>query len=545
MKFLQSFKFNVSGYIAIALFWMLTGLAIIFNTKSLPGYDAYYNAQIAKLMSTGDWIITDFTWTPFSIWSESFFDKEWLFHLYLVPFVSSFGKIQGMLMATLIAIFFIAISWAILLKCVGVKKHIFLAMIFILFSSGYLFLGRIILGRSILFSLIFLPLIISCAIRKKTLFIVVLTYLYTLSYVGAVQVIPIILLFDIFEFKFERENGSSTLASRLLIKESWKENLSKMILPWVILGFFMGLIINPYFPTNINGIYVQIILVLKANWFGVGGGKVLQATELSGIGIKRIFWHLPLIIFFIFTSRAMWINRTVSDIRRNIGSLFVLSVLYLIMTVFSQRFIEYLAPFSSLFILLYWTQFPLKKIGKYNLSESFYHKFRVGAIIILIGFGAYSTYLLNQNFYRDHLFYNSSSKWLAKNVEPNSIIFTGDWDMNTVLFCNAPQFRYFVMLDPYFMYAYSSEKYFKWLKICEGKVTNPSITIINEFGTTVVFVPHDRPKFLRKLELDEYAHLAFKGESGESIFTLQVPQKELDNFRNINKWLKAGRGNDE
>ena len=528
---MKSFNFKTSEIIFASLVWMFAVTAVIFNTLSLPGYDAYYNVRISEIMLKGNWVISDFPWTTCSIWTNSYFDKEWFFHVYLIPFIVLFGKIQGAKIATLTAVFFVAASWGILLKCLGLKKYIFNALLFMVFASGYLFLGRLVLCRSLLFSLLFLPLAIAAAITHKRLLLVIIVYLYTIAYVGAWQVLPIVIIFDAFEIGNRSE---------------WRSDLKKMMFPWVIIGLIAGVVVNPYFPANIEGIFIQTILVLKAKWFGIGDGQIMQASELAPIGAKRILWHFPIFIIFAFTTRSMWKNRSFTELRRPAGVFFILTCLYFILTVFSQRFIEYLVPFLTVFIFLYWYEFPLKNLipngsDKEKTSVKFHistRNFNIILIVLLLISGVVSTIMLNKNFYRDHLFYEDSAKWLQKNVEKDSIIFTGDWDMGAVLFCNAPEYRYLVMLEPYFMYAYSPEKYFLWNKICNGKITQPSISIVNEFDSSIVFVPHDRQALFRKLQQDKYAELKFEGKTGESIFQLNVPESELEKANRMKKWIE-------
>lgn len=523
---MKTIKLNVSELIGSALCWMFAVTFVIFNTNSLPGYDAYYNVQIAEIMSKGTWAITEFPWTTCSIWADFYFDKEWLFHVYLIPFIALFGKIQGAKIATIMAVFFMGLSWGILLKALGLKKHLFSAMIFMLFATGYLFLGRIVLCRSILFSLIFLPLAITCAIQGKRLLLFIVIYLYTLSYVGAWQALPIILIFDAFGIKKH---------------EPWSKDLKKMMFPYVVAGLVAGVIFNPYFPVNIKGIFIQTILVLKAKWFGVGGGEIMQASELAPISSKRVLWHLPLFIIYGYTVHSMWMNRSFKEMRRPAGVFFILSTLYLVLTIFSQRFIEYLAPFFAVFVIMYWYEFPNKKWFDYDSDTKIHispHKFRITFLLIFLLFGGISIALLNKNFYRENLFYKDSTDWLKGHVKENEIIFTGDWDKGAVLFFHAPEFRYLVMLEPYFMYAHSPEKYFLWNKICQGKISRPSIPIVNEFNSTVVFVPHDAPALLSKLRQDNFAQLEYEGKHGEAIYILRVPKQELMNDKKIKSWIK-------
>jgi hypothetical protein len=286
-------------------------------------------------------------------------------------------------------------------------------------------------------------------------------------------------------------------------------------------------------------------MVLKAKWFGVGGGAIGQAAELAPVGSKRILWFLPLFITLGVTVHSMFRNKRYREWKTPLTAFFILSLIYFTATVFSQRFIEYLAPVATVFIFLYWNRYPSEKFAENSAEKKaavkysfFIRNFHIIVCTILLAAGTVSTYMLYKNFYRKSLFYGRSAEWLRKNIPENSIIFTGDWDIAAVLFCNAPQFRYLVMLEPYFMYAYSPEKYFLWHKICSGKISDIPVQIVSEFKSEVVFIPHDKPALKRKLILDDSAELQFEGEYGESIFTLSVPEKELLKARQLKEWLK-------
>ncbi|GIV32733.1 MAG: hypothetical protein KatS3mg031_0268 [Chitinophagales bacterium] len=47
--------------------------------------DGYYHSKMAYLMRESGWI-QSFKWAHCSFWRDRFSDKEWLFHVYLIPF---------------------------------------------------------------------------------------------------------------------------------------------------------------------------------------------------------------------------------------------------------------------------------------------------------------------------------------------------------------------------------------------------------------------------------------------------------------------------
>lgn len=536
---IKNIRFAITEIFLAGFVWMFSVAFVIAASQSLAGYDAFYNAEIADIMRNGQWVIKKFTWTTCSIWNINYFDKELLFHIYLVPFIAFWGKLEGIKLATIMASFFIAIAWGILLKSLGLKKHIFTALLFILFSTGYLFLGRIVLCRSILFSLFFLPLAITCTVQRIRILLSLTVLLYTLSYAGAWQILPIVLIFDFMSFKI-----FDTFALTL------KRNVSQMLFPWALLGFIAGFIFTPYFPANIEGIYIQTIMVLKAKWLGIDGGKIMQASELDPIRASRILWQLPFFFILFYTIKSAFKSEAFKkNWRSPLSALGILSLIYFILTVFSQRFIEYLAPVGSVFIFIFWANYGNEyyQTLKTRRTDLLFSKYFIKILVILLFItGLISSYLLFENFYRKELFYQKSAKWLKQNIKNKEIIFSAGWNDSSVLFFHAPEFRYLVMLEPYFMYAYSPKKYFLWNKISSGKIESPSLLIKSEFDSSVVFVPYNKQALKHKLLQDPYAELQFESQTtSECIFTLSVPEAEIKKFQEVKKIyqkrLKNGR----
>ena len=56
-----------------------------WQSDFLPGTDGYYHAKIAYVMREVGFL-KNFQWAHLSLWREQFSDKEFLFHVYLIPF---------------------------------------------------------------------------------------------------------------------------------------------------------------------------------------------------------------------------------------------------------------------------------------------------------------------------------------------------------------------------------------------------------------------------------------------------------------------------
>ena len=439
-----------------------------------------------------------------------------MFHLYLAPFIAVAGPIAGAKTAIVFTAFIIAAAWGFLMKSLKIKNILF-ALLFMLFCAGYIYPGRLVLCRSFLISIFFMAVILNCVVTKQRIILALSLYLYMLSYVGAWQMAPVILLFDLFSAKFANNR---------------KEALKQMMMPWALAGIAAGFIFSPYFPVNINAVYTQTILILKAQWFGTEkAGTLPMGTELAPVQLKHLICYIGIYGMLVFTLINIFKNQTAKKISSVTAAFLTVTCLYAVMTLFTQKFIEYLAPLFTVTIFLFWEKHP---ISTWNKSCAVYNQpppenptlgniRKAFAITLLSALGILSVLTLRTSFSKTYPIYQDSAEWIKKNIKKDTLIFSGDWDDNVILFYYLPEYRFLVMLDPYFMYANSADKFLLWKKICEGKMEDPSEIIMDKFGTNIVFVPPDRPGLKHRLILSDNAELVFKGKAGETIFLLYSP----------------------
>ena len=519
-----------------ATLWALAVSYVVFSSNSLSGYDAYYHIELSKIMLDQGFVVREFPWTTCSIWSEPFFDKEWLFHVSLLPFISIFGKFNGARVAIVCFSVIAAVSWGALLRTLGVKR-VFFALLLILFCVGYAFLGRLVLCRPHLFSIIFLPLALTFIVKNGRssandyisvfdfykLGLAITSCVYMLSYVGAWQIIPIAFIFDATRVWKRSES------EKFELKRFFGKEIFGFMSLWATVGIAAGLFFSPYFPDNLKAIYLQTVLVLTAKWFGSdGGSQVKQASELTPIATKHILTYIPLFASFAVLLWQLFKKVGLRGVRVATLAMIILASLYLVVTVMSQRFVEYLAPVFAVAAMLFWSEHPSQHWNSY--CPFCKDKCRVNdklgvlrlyalTVALLLG-GAFMTNMLAKSVRKDHLLYEDSAAWIGENVKKGSLIFAGGWGDNSVLFYHLPQYRYLVMLEPYFMYAKSPHKYLIWRKISEGRVLDTSAAVKENFKTDIVFVPPKNLKLKYRLLSDDFAELAYEGKSGETIFRL-------------------------
>ncbi len=67
------------------------------STEHVVGTDPYYRAQVSMLR--GGLFSKHFEWTQASLFKDHFADKEFLFHIFLMPF-TALGELTGAKVAT-------------------------------------------------------------------------------------------------------------------------------------------------------------------------------------------------------------------------------------------------------------------------------------------------------------------------------------------------------------------------------------------------------------------------------------------------------------
>lgn len=488
---------DLSWILLGSLFWVLCVFIVISGTNSLPSVDSYFHVQISAIMGSQGLVLKNFPWAVCSIWTDSFFDKEWLFHVWLIPFIFLFGKFTGAKVAVLTTVFIVATAWGLLLRHVGIRKYIFPAMCFMLFIAGCLFFERLTFCRSFLFALIFFPLAICFVLRGSRIGLMTVSYLYAISHTGSWQLLPVVLVFD--------------------IARKWKEEDSFKITDfmslWVLAGLIAGLILNPYFPANMKGLFIQNVMVLKIRLLGLGNDVIEQGFELYPMTFKRVMQgFIPVAALAGYTVYDALRKRKISTMDWMTLSLLILTSVYFILTILCQRFIEYFAPLSAVFITAYWSRNgnPVSSRAK-----------KVAFALLFSSIAVITVLKLKDVLYLDQPKYAGAAEWIRTNAKSGEVIFTADWDDTPMLFYGAPEQRYLVFLEPYFMYLHSPENYRIWKKISDGKMLYAPDEIVGTFHSRIIFVSARRPKLIDKLDHDKKVRLRYTGPQSERIYTVE------------------------
>ncbi len=491
----------------LALVWLLIASFLLFSTESLIGLDGYFHVQVAEIMSMKGIFIKEFPYATESIWADMYFDKEWFFHIFLSAFLT-FGKVHGAKLAVLVLIFMIVVSLWVLFTTLNIKGK-FWWILFLPFCAYGWFWVRLVLCRPHLASIAILFFSISAILKRQRVQLVLLSMLYTLSYAGHWQLLGLILIYDIFYTIFDDEGK---------LRHPKLKRLPMFI--YSLSGMLVGYVVHPNFPNNIKGFYIQTVMVLKAYWSNEVEFQLIAPLELNALDpISFIFTFAPIIIGLLVVVIHAIVYKFPKN--RHIYLFAFYTLIYFILTARSIRFLEYFVPVAVMFIALYFQSNNVSEVIRRPMIKVF-----LIFIMIIFGSAGYAKcYFKYVKFKRDAQqqapLYADAANWLKENIDDNEIVFTAGFADSSPLFFGAPNLKYLVFLDAYFMYQRSPERFKLWLHIITGGSNDPVSLIRNVFNSRVVFLSSLYPRLKEQLENRSDVVNVYSGPIGEDIYLLK------------------------
>jgi hypothetical protein len=496
-------------YLAVFMAAFFIFLAIQSNPTFLDP-DSFYHLKMTKLISEQGPVI-NFPWLQFTVLKDYYIDHHFLYHVAGIPFVKLLGDFTGYKFYTILLNTLLILGFYLFFK----KDKIRYAEIFILIllsSQGFIY--RISLAKASAFSLILLFLGIYCLFKRKNIRLFFVSWLYAWSYGGFLLIWAItgfyILADSLYEsFAIKQPEHLKWLRrfwfwlKSIFSAANFKTGLATFC------GVIIGVVFNPYFPKNLNFIWEQLVQIGLINYIGkvnVGGEwyPYKLADLLLNGGVAFIVLVFVLALFFA-TIRKQKVP----------GIFFLLTTLFfLIFTLKSKRYVEYLMPFM-VFFLAYAATFALANIDVGQKIKELRQKSKIIAyllnsviLLVVIFFPLVMVKDINQVYlsFRRGIKFNEFagvSQYLINNSRPGEIIMQTDWDDFPMLFYQNSKNYYIVGLDPTFMYNYDPKLYQTFADITMAKVsTNLAQQVKDNFHAGYFIVDKDRDALNKNLQAD-------------------------------------------
>ncbi len=488
-----------AGAIAIGLvFWQLQ-----FATGAIccGDFDGYYHIKWSQMLwqsLRGHSFPPLFIWLPLTTLDpKNYVDHHLLFHFFQIPFTWSGNlrlgaKISATIFAS-VAVF--SCYWFL------IRYRIRYALVWLLglLACSAPFLYRLNMAKAPPFAIIYLIIAIHLLFGKKFWPLVLLSFVFVLTYDMFVLLILAVFLWTIVIAWTER-------------RLEWRP------LVFILLGTAAGLIINPYFPRNLYLLYEHLKIKLTPSDFSTAVGKEWYPYDSWEFLGNSLVACVAMVVGYISFDPA--------DRKRSSHSLFFLlfSTALMVMTMRWKRIAEYWPPFAVIFAafaLQPWLEgahSALTRLSSDMLDELQPFLDRTGAaaatkevelreLLRTIGVSVVAVVLAVALFVnlrvtmkdiasseRDS-FYKSGAQWLQKNVPANQLVFNTDWDDFPRLFYYDSRHRYVSGLDPTYLYDRDPALSKLYDRITLGNEEDPGPLIRDRFGARYVFSDNSHSDF--------------------------------------------------
>lgn len=502
-KEISRVKWGVLGKAVFLLALFIFGFSLVqYGTVGLAGNDGYYHMKMGYLIRTQG-LTPDFPFLPYTILNAAnYYDHHLLYHVYLALFATidpavdgGAGLTQGAKFASILlpSLAFLAIWWLL-----RTQKVPYAALWSIgLFSLSEAFLYRMSMPRAQSAALLLLVLGLHWLLQGKYKWLLPLGFVFVWTYNAFPLLLVIAGVYAVAVFMLER-------------RIAWQA----IVYPTI--GILLGLVINPYFPQNIEFILGHLAPKLGQSATPVGNEWNPYQTWTLVENSAGALMALLLGVLALGWQKERIDKQTLVVLG--------LVVVFGYMLFQSRRFVEYFPPFALIFLAFASAPLVLEWQQKWGKSWS-RHLLPIALLLLLIyPLGVTvrdGRELLADSKPADQ--YADAALWLNQNTPSGSFIFQTDWDDFTRLLFYHDDAVYTVGLDPTFMELEDADRFNQWRDITRGNMEQPGQIIRDEYGADYVFtdLKHDsflaiaaEDPLLEEVYRDEYAAI-FVVHSGQ------------------------------
>lgn len=479
------------------LAWLVTFAVVgilLQRLASVPmDADSGYHIAVARLLRTHG-VLTSFPWTRFSWLADHYADKEFLFHVLLIPLASldwvEATHIAGSVLAAglLATIYFLLrvekVPWA------GVWAFFPLA------ASGY-FVVRLALVRPHLVAIILALVVTWAAARRRLAILAIASFLYPLSYTAWHAALILVVIVEV---------------AALLVRErpDWRP------LAVTVTALAIGLLVHPNFPHIIELFWIQNVQVLvETAWLHKVGFDLGVEFQAFPPAEYAIYAGIPLLTT-VAAGLLVWRARDRTALAFTLAAL-----AWAIMAARTARFIEYLVPFATVAAALAAGRLSRPRI----------------AVLVSLVVGLAVTLTLGRSViellpHRTRYFPTRIEAPLRTNIPEGARVFTCSWDLTGEMMAVLPERRFLVALDPVFFYRQHPDKYRLWYEMIHRPPAHPASLVRDVFDSEYVLCEHGLPAyraFAEALARDPDAHLLWS-DALWAVFRISLPhQQSADN----------------
>ena len=506
-------------------------IALFGYLQAVPGWldpDSFYHVKMAQLIITQSGApVLDFPWLDQTTLATAFIDQHWLYHELLAVAVRVAGPLLGSIGLTVgLGLLFFVVWWWWLGQAIRPRVSTTSAAVWVVSALAVAepLIFRLNLAKAGALSLILVFLIWAAAARRRPLVLAALIALYIYSYGGWLMGVVIALVAI-----------GVTAVHRGLVERQWRAGWRELLAQWpvgfgLVGGVAVGLVINPYFPRNLQFYWQQVVQIGIVNyqdsirvgmeWFPYGFSNLFIGTVLVTIGLV-----VALATLFVTARRQPVV----------VWQALALTVFGAAITLRAQRYVEYYLPFAWTFVglvlLPYLTAAPWRRWYRCALDLPWWQL--AGTLLIMVVWLNMASVIVGRDWLKlsawFHRHYHpitelaGASRWIAANTPPGSTVLHSDWDEFPALWYHNDHNRYIAGLDPTFLYLQSAEKYRLYEDVTMGRRADVAVAASQFGANTVVIKKNDHPAMLAAARQDPALTLTYEDDEAV-VFLIKIAE---------------------
>lgn len=415
-------------------------LYLFFAAQHLtPGiYDreGYFHARFAQQMPS-HFLERTFPCTQASIWKEHFCDKEFLYHVFLIPFTRSVSEpITGALYGSLvlIAAIFASVYWVLR------RNDVPLAWAFpvVMLCMGGDFLVRIEAVRAHVLSISLAVIGLQLFLARSWRWLFVLGFIYSWSYS-----VPFILLFVGGPFVVGRWMAGGGL--------DWRSPLAAGV------GVVAGLVIHPYSPHTLDTFIVIAREIFSSAHHDMSFGLGAEMLPYSAHDLFVYHWF-----YFVVLATIGYLNwRLGRNASPELRGLLVTAACWVGLSALFSRSFEYAVPIVAI-TLGFAVRDALRGVDlAASLQREPPPQFAAGmlASIVLLAAGHIHSAMFwyDTKTWAHPPHFRGAVEWLKAHTEPGETIVNLWWHDFPDLYYDGYERNYVWGMDPHFTLLYDKE----------------------------------------------------------------------------------------
>jgi hypothetical protein len=495
---------------------ILLGVVVVawaqYAFEGLRDSDSYFHTRAARELAAHG-VSRQFPQTAFSTWRDSYSDKDFLFHVALIPFqwferlidppVEGVEDLVGpgkQAAVALYLVFFVAM--ALTLRRVGARAVWLWLLLFV--ATDAVVLKAMLAIRPGLLGMTFVLLEIGLLVQRRGRWLFLAGALHALSH------------------------SSFILLPGLAVATDVAHRLRGERLPWrVTAAAFAGpaltLVVNPYFPNNLALTWTQLVDVGLTVWgmgaavptFLFGPELLATRTDLFLGAFAALLPAAAAIVAFLASSEAHPGRRLSTE-----GlALLLINAMLLVLAFLSERFFDFLFPALIVFAGRAWTDY----FGPVAFAELRRQRRRaVGTVAALLAFcalagqarGGVARLWSEAGAMITLEVQRPAVEFLRRNAAPGDLVYHSFWWDFSILYHYRPEGRYVCALDPMFFYRYDRELFDKALAAYNGESPDLFRMLRQDFGARWVFIPKAPAHFalFNQIRADARFHKAYEDD---------------------------------